>query len=190
MLPVTTILRIALLARIAIVGLTFFTSWPSAAQPNQKLFESKDHLPRADESRLLDSEESAAVAHMRGNSTYVKDVKVLKKLNLNALYGKAITIGFPDGEEITYVGEMVGSSDPSIRSWVGVAPNHNGHLAISIHEGSVEGDAAYRGRGYVVRSLAKGRKFLFAEIKSPLGLHEGEPLSNFPVPSASQPRGK
>ncbi len=46
---------------------------------------------------------------------FVKDVKVLKKLNLDALYGKAITIVMPDGEEVTYVGEMIASSASTTR---------------------------------------------------------------------------
>lgn len=65
MLPATPTSRNALRARIAILGLTFFVSWQSAAQPSQKLFESNDRLPRADESRLLDSEEDDFVARMR-----------------------------------------------------------------------------------------------------------------------------
>ena len=189
MVPATPTSRKALRARIVILGLTCFVSWPSAAQPSQKLFESNDHLPRADESRLLDSEENDVVARMRGRHMFVKDVKVLKKLNLNALYGKAITIVMPDGEEVTYVGETVASSDSSTRSWIGAAPNRDGHLVISASAEGVDGDAAYKGRSYVINSLPKGRKFLFAEIK-PLELHQGEPMSNFPQPPASQPRSK
>jgi hypothetical protein len=189
MLPATPTSRKAVLARIATLGLTLFASWPSAGQPSQQLFESKDHLPRADERRLLDSEENDALARMRGRSTYFKDVKVFRKLNLNALYGKAITIVMPDGEEVTYVGEMVASSDPSHRSWFGSASNRDGHLGVSFSAATLFGDAAYKGRSYVISSLAQGRKFVFAEVK-PLGPHEGEPPSNFPTPSASQPRSR
>jgi hypothetical protein len=171
------------------VGLTLFASGPSAAQTSQKLFEFNDHLPQADERRLLDSEENDALAGMRGRSTFFRDVKVLRKLNLNALYGKAVTIVMPDGEEVTYVGEMVASSNSSIGTWFGSAPNLDGHLAISFSAGTLSGDAAYKGRSYMISSLAQGRKFIFAEV-TPLGFHQGEPLSNFPTPSASQPRGK
>ena len=66
MLPATLTLRKALLARIAVLGLAFFLSWPSAAQPSQKLSEPNDHLSRADERRFLDYEENDAVAHMPG----------------------------------------------------------------------------------------------------------------------------
>jgi hypothetical protein len=181
--------RAALLVRIAAVGLTVVVSWPSAAQPSQKLFESSDQVLRADESRLLDSDENNAVAHLRGQTMFVKDVKVLRKLNLDALSGKAISIIMPDGEEVTYVGEIVASSPPSIRSWVGVS-NLDGHFVISVSAGAaVEGDAAYKGKSYVIRSLASRQRFLFAEIK-PLGPHQGEPLSNFQEPSASRPRSK
>jgi hypothetical protein len=136
----------------------------------------------------MDADEKNAVAHLRGLPLFVKDVKVLKKLNLDALYGKAVTIIMPDGEEVTYVGEMVASSNPSTHSWIGIS-NRDGHLAISFSLGSVHGDAAYKGRSYMIGSLAYGRKFHFSEIK-PLELHQGEPLSNFQKPSASQPRSK
>ena len=119
---------------------------------------------------------------------FVKDVKVLKKLNLNALYGKAITIVTPDGEEVTYVGEMIASSDSSTHSWFGES-RLGGHLSLVVSAEGVDGDAAYKGRSYVVRTLPKGRRFMFAEIK-PLGLHQGEPASNFAQPSASSPRSK
>lgn len=164
-------LRRALLARIAAFGLALFVSWPSAAQPSQRLFESNDRLPQADESRFLDSEENGSVTRMRGQSMFVKDVKVLKKLNLDALYGKAITIVTPDGEEVTYVGEMIASSDSSTRSWFGES-RLGGHLSLVVSAEGVDGDAAYKGRSYVVRTLPKGRRFMFAEIK-PLGLHQG-----------------
>lgn len=162
---------------------------PGATQPSQKLFERNDHLPRADEKRILDSEEDDVVTRMRGRHMFVKDVKVFKRLNLNALYGKAITIVMPDGEEVTYVGEAIASSDSSTRSWIGLAPNRDGHLAISASAEGVDGDAAYKGRSYVIRTLPKGQRFMFAEIK-PLGLHQGEPASNFAQPSASSPRSK
>lgn len=119
---------------------------------------------------------------------FVKDVKVLKKLNLDALYGKAITLVLPDGEEVTYVGEMIASSGSPTGSWIGIS-NRDGHLAISFSLSSVNGDAAYKGRSYAINSLPGGRKFMFAEIK-PLEPHQGEPMSNFVQPSASQPRSK
>jgi hypothetical protein len=178
----------ALRARIAIIGLSCLVSWPSAAQPSQKLFESNDHLPRAVERQMLDSEESGFVTRMRGQSKFVKDTKVLKKLNLDALYGKAITIITPDGEEVTYSGEMTGSSDPSVRSWFGVV-RFDGHLSIVVAPEGVDVNAAYKGRSYVIRTLPKGRMFMFAELNH-LEFHESEPKSNFVEPSASQPRSK
>jgi hypothetical protein len=177
-----------LLARVAGLSLSLFVSWPSAAQPSQKLFETNDHLPRADESRLLDSEENDVVVRMRGRHMFVKDVKVLNKLNLSALYDKTITIVTPDGEEANYVGEMIASSDSSTRSWFGES-RLGGHLSLVVSAEGVDGDAAYKGRSYVIRTLPKGRRFMFAEIK-PLGLHQGEPASNFAQPSASSPRSK
>lgn len=177
--------------RVMVFTVTTFVcsqSGAQSAQPAQKLFQFNDHLPRAEERRLLDSEENDAVAHMRGQPMFVKDVKVLKKLNLNALYGKAITIVTPDGEEVTYVGEMIASSDSSTHSWFGES-RLGGHLSLVVSAEGVDGDAAYKGRSYVVRTLPKGRRFMFAEIK-PLGLHQGEPASNFAQPSASSPRSK
>lgn len=189
MKPATPTSNRALQTRVAVLCLTLFASWPSAAQASQKLFESSDLLPRADERRFLDSDENDAVARMRGPCTNKKEVKVLRKLNLDALYEKAITIVMPDGEEVTYVGGVVESSSPSIRSWIGSASNHNGHLAITMSLGSFLGDAAYKGRGYVISSLAYGQKYFFAEVKT-LGPHQGEPLSCFPTPSASQPKNR
>jgi hypothetical protein len=188
MLSVKPISRKASLARIIILWLVLFSSWPTAAQSSKKLFESNDDLPQADERRFLDSEESGVVAHMRGQTMFVKRVKVLKKLNLDVLYGKSITIVTPDGEDVTYVGEMTAASGATARSWFGVS-GLDGHLAIAVSAEGLDGDASYKGRSYVIRSLAKGQKFLFAEIK-PLELHQGEPMSNFPKPSASQPRSK
>jgi hypothetical protein len=120
---------------------------------------------------------------------FFKDVKVLRNLNLDALYGKAVTLIMPDGEEVTYVGEMVAPSSPSINSWIGVLNRHEGHLSIVFSLGSVHGNAAYKGRSYMIGSLAYGQKFHFSEITT-LELHEGEPLSNFQKPSASQPTSK